>query len=297
MSIVMVLPHICVLNANAHSSPYTVGFPAMTAWLGAAHFLQREIVQNENMKLVKCEGVGIVCHDFTMHSYRDREKYVASLIGTSNPLDKKGDRPSFIEEAKCSLEVSLIIQISGLDLMYRNDFINLVNGILIGRMKIASGDVMKAGKPRLENADTESLPRLMGSLMPGYVLVERRKLMVDALKENPQADAMDVVLDYLKVHNTCSQADDVVEWSQNRKGMGWIVPISVGYQAITGFVDSPGQRDTSVPHRFVESVVTLGEFKMVYRIRKLDDMLWHYHVTADNELYVCRNEKLIEGDE
>jgi len=32
---VLIIPHILVHNANALSSPFTIGFPAMTAWLGA----------------------------------------------------------------------------------------------------------------------------------------------------------------------------------------------------------------------------------------------------------------------
>jgi len=34
---ILLLPHIKVHNANALSSPFTIGFPAMTAWLGAVH--------------------------------------------------------------------------------------------------------------------------------------------------------------------------------------------------------------------------------------------------------------------
>ena len=35
MKKVLLIPHVKILNANALSSPYTIGFPAMTAWLGA----------------------------------------------------------------------------------------------------------------------------------------------------------------------------------------------------------------------------------------------------------------------
>jgi len=39
----LLLPHLKVHNANALSSPFTIGFPAMTAWLGAVHALQRKL--------------------------------------------------------------------------------------------------------------------------------------------------------------------------------------------------------------------------------------------------------------
>ncbi|HNL81302.1 MAG TPA: type I-F CRISPR-associated protein Csy2, partial [Agitococcus sp.] len=41
----LLIPHIKIHNANAMSSPYTIGFPAMTAWLGAVHALQRYVQQ------------------------------------------------------------------------------------------------------------------------------------------------------------------------------------------------------------------------------------------------------------
>jgi len=43
-----------------------------------------------------------------------------------------------------------------------------------------------------------------------------------------------------------------------------------------------------VPHRFAESVVTLGEFVRPYRIKNIDDMLWHYHADLKNNLYLCK---------
>ncbi|MEI8237732.1 MAG: type I-F CRISPR-associated protein Csy2, partial [Methylococcaceae bacterium] len=48
------------------------------------------------------------------------------------------------------------------------------------------------------------------------------------------------------------------------------------------------QRDTQTPHRFAESVVTLGEFIMPYRVNQLNDMLWQYRVVADKNLYLCQ---------
>ncbi len=40
---ILKLPHIKIQNANALSSPYTIGFPAMTAWLGFMHALERKL--------------------------------------------------------------------------------------------------------------------------------------------------------------------------------------------------------------------------------------------------------------
>ena len=42
MKTYIVLPDVQIHNANAMSSTYTIGFPAMTAWLGAVHALPAE---------------------------------------------------------------------------------------------------------------------------------------------------------------------------------------------------------------------------------------------------------------
>ena len=57
-----------------------------------------------------------------------------------------------------------------------------------------------------------------------------------------------------------------------------------------------GQRDNETPHRFAESVVTLGEFVMPYRAKSLDDMLWRYYVDLKNNLYLCQQQQK-EGQE
>ena len=67
-----------------------------------------------------------------------------------------------------------------------------------------------------------------------------------------------------------------------------MVPIAVGFQGISPLGLAQNQRDANTPHRFAESVLTLGEFVMPYRIERIDDMLWHYHVDAEQDLYVCQ---------
>ncbi len=46
MKNILLIPRIKIHNANALSSPYTIGFPAMTAWLGAVHALERKMKAN-----------------------------------------------------------------------------------------------------------------------------------------------------------------------------------------------------------------------------------------------------------
>jgi CRISPR-associated protein Csy2 len=43
MKQVLLIPQIKIHNANALSSPYTIGFPSISGWLGFMHNLQRKL--------------------------------------------------------------------------------------------------------------------------------------------------------------------------------------------------------------------------------------------------------------
>lgn len=283
----ILIPHLKLHNANALSSPYTIGFPAMTAWLGAVHALQRKLQQKKVYVDISLKRVGISCHQFDLQTYND------SIVMTRNPLNEDGKPASFIADARCHLEVSLLVEI----LNYRLDIIDSLKkhiNELIFIMKFASGDVLSVNECEIVTFNDrkdkdEQLKPILNKLMPGYILIGRRDLVVKAMEEE-QKDALEVILDYLKVTHSAQEADDgKAKWSSNRKTLGWIIPIAVGFQGISELGSAIDQRDNSTPHRFAESVITLGEFIMPYRIKQIDDMLWEYHVELENNLYLCQN--------
>jgi len=287
MKTILLLPRIQIQNANALSSPYTIGFPAMTAWLGAVHALQRKLNQ-AGFEALQFKSVGVACHDLNLQTHKGRGDYVHSIIGTGNPLDKDGSRPAFIEEARCHLTVSLIVECNILFSDEKeNEFLAILSTSL-QQLKFASGDILNFGKPELLIIEDENTHRkLMRKLMPSYVLIERRELMVEAMKNGQ--NAIDALLDYLTVKHCCVQNEDgSIKWTQKRKTNGWIVPIATGFHGISELGKAENARDMTTPHRFAESVVTLGEFVMPFRIKKLDAMLWHYHVNLENNLYLCQ---------
>ncbi|MDD5266837.1 MAG: type I-F CRISPR-associated protein Csy2 [Methylococcales bacterium] len=286
MRSLLLLPKLQIHNANALSSPYSIGFPAMTAWLGAVHALQRRLNQAGHPEL-RFNSVGVVCHEITLHTHQGQGDYVQSIIGTGNPLDKDGTRPSFIEEARCELTVSLIIEYEGLARSISADgFIKTV-AEKMQRLKWASGDLLQCAKPQFKAIEDEkTLRQLTRQLMPSYTLIERRELMTEAMQGGQ--DAIDALLDYLTVKNRSQLIEDKVEWTSNRKAKGWLVPIATGFHGISELGHAENQRDPDTPHRFAESLVTLGEFVMPYRIKHLDDMLWHSHYDVENNLYLIQ---------
>ena len=298
----ILLPHIQVQNANALSSPFTIGFPAMTAWLGAVHALQRKLNLN-NIPIV-FSAVGVVVHYFDLQTYKGQGDYVYSIIGTSNPLEPKTEknkpksnavRPSFIEEARCHLRASIVVEYSGIEAQDEKLTLEKLHQLLLGNMKLAGGDILSCKMPTIIR-DFKLLKR---RLMPGYVIVERRDLMRESMEQGQ--DAIDAMLEYLSVHHACTKetigGDERINWQSNRKSAGldkagWIVPIATGFHAISELGNALNQRDPDVLHRFAESIVTLGEFKMPYHLDSFDDLLWRYHVDLEKSLYLCIQQSL-----
>jgi CRISPR-associated protein Csy2 len=290
MKNILLIPYIQIHNANALSSPYTIGFPAMTAWLGAVHALQRQLkTRDDDFEDLEFKSVGVVCHDINLQTHKGKSDFVYSIVGTGNPLDKSGNRPSFIEEARCHLTVSLVIEYA---CDYDQDLIEHVDQLITGKLKFAGGDIITAKPSETFEIDSENQKQLITKLMPGFCLIERRDLMQQAMADGQ--DAIDALLDYLTIKHT-SQVDDKgkVTWTSSRKTKGWIVPIATGFHGISDLGKAENQRDPDTPHRFAESVVTLGEFIMPYRIENLDNMLWHPQADLENNLYLCQQNQPI----
>jgi CRISPR-associated protein Csy2 len=297
---VLLLPHIKVHNANALSSPFTIGFPAMTAWLGAVHALQRK-VNASGLQNVIFDRAAIVSHRIDLQTYKSDGDFIFSIIGTGNPLVKKKkrkkgepweqfERPAFVEEARCHLNVSLLIEYPRINRDDEEVLIEQVTHHLNASMKIAGGDIISFQEPkiyRIEEGNDTDLRKLTRQLMPGYAMIERRELMAEAMEQGQ--DAMDALLDYVAIHHSCEQDNaGNVAWTSQRKTSGWIVPIATGFHGITEQGQAKNQRDPDIPHRFAESVVTLGEFRMPHSINSLDEILWSYHTDLGKNMYLCQ---------
>jgi len=288
----LLLSHIKVHNANALSSPFTIGFPAMTAWLGAVHALQRKL-NTQGHSDIKFNSVAVISHQCDLQTHKGVDDFVHSIIGTGNPLDKTGARSAFIEEARCHLTVSLVVEYTGIEKDDELEVREKIAHILNSNMKMAGGDILTFKAPqffKVENGNTADLSALTRKLMPGYALIERRDLMTQAMSAGQ--DAMDALLDNLVVHHHCEKvADEMNEekviWTSKRKNQGWLVPIATGFHGLTELGEAKNQRDPNTPHRFAESVVTLGEFKMPHSIKSIDEILWRYQTDQTNNLYLC----------
>ncbi len=275
MSDYLLLRELRVQNANAIASPFSFGFPAVTALMGFAHALERAIEE------LQVHGVGIISHGFEMQDYSEGFSHTLKL--TANPLNKDGERPSFVEEGRCHLTLSLLLEIEPLPNgeLIRKSIHAAIQRQIEGRMKLAGGDILglKAVIPLLDE------PRSLRRLMPGFVLMERRELMQEAMEQGQ--DALDALHGLMQIHHRSEvlESGEVV-WQRSRQQAGWLVPIAVGFQAISPLaVEVAQSRDPLTPHRFAESLVTVGEFVMPHRLESLASLMWRYQVAGD--LYTC----------
>ncbi|MCV5753999.1 type I-F CRISPR-associated protein Csy2, partial [Escherichia coli] len=88
------------------------------------------------------------------------------------PLDKDGSRSAFIEEARCHLEVSLVIEYrSNDDEIESDDFAQRLQN-MVATMKVAGGDILSLQRPvskLVDEEDEQATAKLLRQLMPGYV--------------------------------------------------------------------------------------------------------------------------------
>lgn len=285
MSQHILIEKLSVRAANALANSLVYGFPAVTAFCGFGHALQRRLSRDANSCNLTVNGVGVICHQFEMLDHQ--EGYRRRLQLTANPLKPNGERPSIVEEGRCHMTVSLILEIEGGSIGNRD--CQRISEIVCS-MKLAGGDIISPPTVSMCQDDRSTLR----GMMPGYALMERRDLMTAGIKNGD--DALDAVHNALAIHHHFEEDDSKSggKWIYSRRQPGWIVPIATGFKALTPLGSAANTRDNSTPHRFAESVTTLGQFILASRIRQLSDLIWRYQIQDD--FYLCQQKTLQSTD-
>lgn len=315
---ILVLPHLRVQNANAISSPLTHGFPSITAFMGLMWALQRKLAQAQiPLRLLQ---VGVICHH---HQEQTNPGYVRTFNLTRNPVDKDGSTAAIVEEGRMHLRLTLVFSIAmqpgaapaGLyHPEQRAEWASQI-GQILANMRVAGGTLLPSQpmpgqrvRPWLEPlADTaqqraEDFRRWRRQWLPGFALVARDDVLADRLQHlraaQPDATLLDAWLHAARFNYQpiadAGVPDGKVEWQDplRGKGSGWLVPIPVGYAALTpchaaGSVRNA--RDMHTPVRFVESVYSMGEWVSPHRVESLEQLLWWAETDEATGLYRCRN--------
>ena len=300
----LVLPWLRVQNANCISSPLTWGFPAMSAILGFVHSLERKI--KPRYTDLGFSGVAVICHRFEPQIYSpDRGDKVFRL--TRNPLNEKGESPSFAEEGRAHITISILIQVksenysNNLNLSQKEEMAEEILKTAQG-LRFAGGSILspftKKSKVRLSDWDVtgDALKAELRRLLPGFLLTSREDLLRERTVElqtvNPEATSLDALLDLSSLNYepiSTSPDAEVVEW-QVRKKPGWIVPIPVGYRSISKCFEAGevlNARDTETPFSFVECIYSLGQWISPHRLTDTAKIFWKQDTDVAKGLYRC----------
>lgn len=303
-SAAIVLNRLRVQNANLLSSPLTWGFPAPSAFTGFVHSLERELGERS----LHFPGVGIVCHH--VEPQTSGGAFTQALRLTRNPLDHTGSSAAIVEEGRAHLTVSLVIPVAGAGAPATETQAKMLAaevGALALSRRLAGGSVWPPNgtdRPLASghvwtDAD-KGWRQIRRRLLPGFALIERSALLAQRTatmqSENPAHTALDALLDLIALHYKPASADpaEKAPWPPptRREEKGWLVPIPAGYAAISPLYP-PGAvknaRDPGVPFRFVESVLTLGEWRSPHRLSDLDALLWRHEADPERGIYRVRN--------
>lgn len=306
----LLLPRLRVQNANAISGPLTWGFPAVTAFTGFVHALQRKLSEDMDIAL---DGVAIICHNHQAQTSQPAGKRTRVFHLTRNPVGKDGSTSAIVEEGRMHLEVSLLIGVSGTALydgmLDEQAIAQRAWDTALG-MRLAGGSLLpptwklgERSQASLEgwpgNAENAALlsRKLARRLLPGFALIPRHDLLTRhtaALrKQDASLTSLDALLDLTRLNVDPPGASDENgeprEAWQLRQRTGWLVPIPLGYRSLSAH--TPGSvrnaRDREVPFHFVESLYGLGEWRSPLRFGDIRELLWYHQAEPDAGLFRC----------
>lgn len=284
-------------NANTISSPLTYGFPAISGFVGAVHALNR--------KLVKCgfdadlSGVLIACHNIHVQRYRPHNYSDYTFNQSRNPIKKDGATAAIIEEGKAHLTVSLVVEVAttrsgSRELTDNQDEFLKRCGEIVFCQRMAGGSIRAIGDIQLLN--TASADAIKKQLLPAFVLMDAKDDLVEITKQLQQKDtsatALDALIEVAILHH--EPVDTTVSsngWQSRsvKTGRGWLVPIPVGFQAISQPF-KPGQlehcRTNAYPSRYVEAVYSLGKWVFPHRLpNEFAHCFWRYSQSENLYLF------------
>ena len=324
----LLVPHLQVQNANAISSPMTWGFPGITAFVGLMGALERKLGADSGLQF---NGVGVVCHRFEAqthqgytHSFHLSRNPVRKDGSTAGIVEEG----RIHLDISLVFDVSLSSQVA--DDAARQRLAQTVADLL-ATMRIAGGSVIAPHSPRSRRAlqpqlrleaeepeqQRQEFAQLSRRLLPGFALVARDDLLQAHQHAQPApATALDAWLDLSRINtravrvpmapatgnapapdaaeanaNAKPAAAERIEWQRGARP-GWLVPIPVGYTALSALHPAASvaqARDATTPLRFVESVFSIGQWISPHRLRNAAQLIWWPTHDEATGLYRCRN--------
>lgn len=325
--IYILLERVEIQGANAVSSPLTYGFPAISGFVGAVHALNRRLPENI---LLDFEGVAVASHYCAPHIFRSDMFSDAVFVQTRNPILKSGDTRPIVEEGKVNLTVSLMVEAAAdAEALHHADGWCETLKELVYTQRFAGGSVAHIRNVRIFSADR--CRDMILRICPSYVLqeapIELEAVVAElrsgvkhqitnysvfptnppvptGLPAQPNVSALDALLTMSKIYHippektdeNTDKAKKTPKWSiySAKSGHGWLVPIPVGYQAISEQYAAGAMlhsRRQDYPSQYVESIYTLGKWVFATCLLQdaeadeiLENSVWRY-LPPQNGIY------------
>lgn len=294
---------VVICDANAISSPLTFGFPAVTGFTGAFHALSRTMMADARFADLALGGVLLACYDCTPKTYRTSKYRDYTFNQTRNPLKKDGSTASIVEEGKCNLVMSFAVEVLANNLISEQTSQELTQFLsqAIFRQRIAGGSVMAMAKTdSVRYVGFENIQSLVPLLMPAFVLMdaslEFSELITKAQSQNPNTTPLDVLLDVCTLHHIPElDTNGNTKWDTQsiKTGYGWLVPMPMGYQAISKRFQAGklvNVRNPEYPSQYVEAVYGLGKWVYPHHLKdNIETAFWRQQYD-ETGLYLLKQE-------
>lgn len=296
---------VVIEGANTISSPLTYGFPAITGFLGSFHAMSRKMAADERLSAVSLGGVLLACHDCQPQMYRATTYSNYTFNQTRNPIKKDGKTASIIEEGKCRLVMTFIVEVLGAASLTNEQQTHAMQKTKqwLWQQRMASGSVQ--GMARFEPVQffgKTDIGDVIPQLLPAFVLMDAQDDFDDIIgkvqQDNPDATPLDVLIDVCALHHVPeTQKNGDTKWltTSRKTGHGWLVPMPIGYQGLSECYDAGVMQNVRNPEyssHYVEALYSLGKWVYPQRLNSVGgdndiaNAFWRYHYDAEQSLYL-----------
>lgn len=296
---------VVIDGANTISSPITYGFPAITGFLGSFHAMSRKMADDDALSEVSLGGVLLACHDCQPQVYRPSSYNSYTFNQSRNPIKKDGKTASIIEEGKCRLVMSFVVEVlsdTALTAEQQEHALQKTKQWLY-QQRMAGGSVRELARfEPIQFFDVNDISAVIPQLLPAFVLMDAQDefaQIIDAIQaDQPDATPLDALIDVCALHHVPeTQKNGDTKWKavSRKTGHGWLVPIPIGYQGISDVFEAgtmQNVRNPEYPSQYVEAIYSLGKWVYPQRLNSIGgehdiaNAFWRYHHDADAALYL-----------
>ncbi|MCG3882736.1 type I-F CRISPR-associated protein Csy2 [Psychrobacter sp. Ps3] len=301
----LLIKKVVIDSANTISSPITYGFPAITGFLGSFHAMSRKMADDDVLSDVSLGGVLLACHDCQPQMYRPNPYNNYTLNQTRNPIKKDGKTASIIEEGKCRLVMSFVVEVLSETMLSTEQQDSAIQKTkqLVYQQRMAGGSVRELARfEPVQFFETDDISAVIPQLLPAFVLMDAQdefaQIIDEVQADNSDATPLDALIDVCALHQVPeAKSNGDTNWStlSRKTGHGWLVPMSIGYQGISELFDAGIMQNVRNPEycsQYVEAIYSLGKWVYPQRLNRIGgdhdiaNAFWRYHYDADQNLYL-----------